>query len=112
MSAVNLAEVAARLTAAGRGNMGRAIRDALAARGDEVVAMVGRSDGEARPEGASLAPVDVAFEFSHGEDVLPNVRYALDAGCRAIVLGTTAWAGARANVTKLVERAYARLMRT
>jgi 4-hydroxy-tetrahydrodipicolinate reductase len=94
----------------GRGNMGRAIRDALAARGDEVVAMVGRSDGDARPHGSSLAPVDVAFEFSHGADVVPNVRYALDAGCRAIVLGTTAWAAARADVKQLVEGAGATLV--
>jgi 4-hydroxy-tetrahydrodipicolinate reductase len=94
----------------GRGNMGRAIRDALATRGDEVVAMVGRSDGDTRPAAASIAPVEVAFEFSHGTDVLPNVRYALDAGCRAIVLGTTAWTAARADVTQLVEGAGATLV--
>ena len=34
----------------GRGNMGRAIRDALAARGDEVVAIFGRTGGDARPD--------------------------------------------------------------
>ena len=47
----------------GAGNMGRAIRAALDARGDEVVAMLGRSDP--RPSAGSLVPVDVTFEFSH-----------------------------------------------
>ena len=94
----------------GRGNMGRAIRDALAARGHTMVAMLGRSGGDARPEPATLAPIDVAFEFSHGEDVIPNVRYALATGTRAIVLGTTAWADARAEVTRLVTEAGATLV--
>ena len=94
----------------GRGNMGRAIRDALAARGDTVVAMLGRSGGEPRPDPATLAPIDVAFEFSHGADVAPNVRYALATGTRAIVLGTTAWADARPEVTRLVTEAGATLV--
>jgi 4-hydroxy-tetrahydrodipicolinate reductase len=94
----------------GRGNMGRAIRDALAARGDEVVAIVGRSTGDQRPDPTTLAPIDVAFEFSHGDDVLSNVRYALATGCRAIVLGTTAWSEARTDVTKAVEDARATLV--
>jgi len=94
----------------GRGNMGRAIRDALAARGDEVVAIVGRSSGDARPDPAALAPIDIAFEFSHGDDVLPNVRYALATGTRAIVLGTTAWAEVRADVSRAVDAAGATLV--
>jgi len=94
----------------GRGNMGRGIRDALLARGDEVVGVLGRSTGDARSAPADLAPVDVAFEFSHGDDVLANVRYALDTGCRAIVLGTTAWADARPEVSRIVEAAGATLV--
>jgi 4-hydroxy-tetrahydrodipicolinate reductase len=94
----------------GRGNMGRAIRDALVARGDEVVGVFGRSGGDARPAASSLAPVDVAFEFSHGDDVLANVRYALDTGCRSIVLGTTAWTDARPEVARVVESAGATLV--
>jgi 4-hydroxy-tetrahydrodipicolinate reductase len=94
----------------GRGNMGRAIRDALVARGDEVVAVFGRSGGDARPAPATLAPVDLAYEFSHGDDVLPNIHYALDTGCRAIVLGTTAWSEARPEVTRLVDEAGATLV--
>ena len=94
----------------GRGNMGRGIRDALTARGDEIVAIVGRSGGDDRPAADTLAPVDVVFEFSHGDDVLPNLRYALATGCRAIVLGTTAWSEARSEVTRLVEEAGATLV--
>src|SRR5262249_20203734 len=94
----------------GRGNMGRAIRDALTARGDSVVGVFGRSAGDARPTAESLAPIDVTFEFSHGDDVVPNVRYALASGARAIVLGTTAWAAARPEVTSIVTDAGATLV--
>jgi len=93
----------------GRGNMGRGIRDALSARGDEVVAVLGRPT-EPRPEPASLAPIDVAFEFSHAVSVVDNVRYALATGCRAIVLGTTAWSDDRAVVARLVSDAGATLV--
>ena len=47
----------------GAGNMGQAIAGALEARGDEVVAIMGRSTE--RPDVAALAPIDVTFEFSH-----------------------------------------------
>ncbi len=70
--------------------MGRAIRAALLARGDEVVAMVGRTD---RPDPATLAPVDVAFEFSHGEAYTQNLRTIAATGCRNVVVGTTGWTG-------------------
>ncbi len=73
----------------GAGNLGRAIAAALASRGDEVVAVVGRGPG--RPGAASLAPIDVAFEFSHASSLLANIDLALDAGCQAIVIGTTGW---------------------
>ena len=43
----------------GAGNMGRAIGTALTARGDTVVAMLGRDSAGADP--ATLAPVDAAF---------------------------------------------------
>ena len=57
----------------GAGNMGRAIRAALEARGDEVVAMVGRAHA-APGAGRRSAPVDVAFEFSHATALLDNVE--------------------------------------
>jgi 4-hydroxy-tetrahydrodipicolinate reductase len=72
----------------GAGNMGRAIRAALESRGDAVVAMVGRAG---RPEATAVAPVDVAFEFSHGDALLTNVGLAADAGCRSVIVGTTGW---------------------
>jgi len=74
----------------GAGNMGRAIRATLGERGDEVVAMLGRAD---RPDPATLAPVDVAFDFSHGEAFLHNLRYLAATGARNVVVGTTGWAG-------------------
>ena len=76
----------------GAGNMGRAIGSALEARGDDVVAMVGRS--AAAPEPATLAPLDVSFEFSHHTTLLQHVDLALEAGCRNFVIGTTGWTAA------------------
>jgi 4-hydroxy-tetrahydrodipicolinate reductase len=73
----------------GAGNMGRAIRSALEARGDVAVAMLGRGD---RPDPGVLAPVDVAFEFSHAQALIANARYAAAAGVRNLVIGTTGWA--------------------
>jgi len=73
----------------GAGNMGRAIRTTLDARGDTVVGMVGRS---ARPDPQALSPVDVAFEFSHGEAFLDNLRYIAATETRNVVVGTTGWA--------------------
>lgn len=72
----------------GAGNMGRAIRSALEARGDEVVAMMGRGP---RPAAETLGPVDVAFEFSHASAVIDNTRVAIAAGARTLVIGTTGW---------------------
>jgi len=95
----------------GQGNMGRAIREALVARGDEVVGMLGRPSAAARrPDPAGLAPVDIAFEFSHASTVAVNVRYALATGCRTIVLGTTAWAEDRPVVVAMIEGAGATLV--
>jgi 4-hydroxy-tetrahydrodipicolinate reductase len=77
----------------GTGAMGHAIRSALEARGDEVVALLGRhTPSPADPAG--LAPVDVTFEFSHASTLLAHVRLGLAAGCRAFVIGTTGWATA------------------
>src|SRR5688572_6736149 len=93
----------------GAGNMGRAIRSALEARGDEVVAIVGR-DGP-RPTPSALAPVTVAFEFSHATAIVDNVRLALDAGCRSLVIGTTGWSadsGARDSLERRIDAAGAR----
>lgn len=85
----------------GAGNMGRALASALAARGDEVVALVGRTE---RPEAGDLASVDTTFEFSHQAALLPNVDLALAAGCRAMVIGTTGWSLGEATGQDLVAR--------
>jgi 4-hydroxy-tetrahydrodipicolinate reductase len=74
----------------GTGSMGQRIRDELLDRGHGVRAMLGRPGvGTARPDPADLAPVDVAFEFSHASSVLENVRFALATGSRSVVVGTT-----------------------
>lgn len=71
--------------------MGRAIGAALAARGDTVVATLGREAAVA--DAASVRPVDVAFEFTHADAVVPNARLAAGAGARVLVVGTSGWAG-------------------
>jgi 4-hydroxy-tetrahydrodipicolinate reductase len=73
----------------GTGHMGRAIAAALEARGDEVVAVVGRSTP--RPAPVELGVVDMAFEFSHASALLRNIELAIAAGCRSFVIGTTGW---------------------
>lgn len=90
--------------------MGRAIRDALEARSDQVVAVLPRPGRAERPSPETLAPIDVTFEFSHAASVLENVRFALDSGCRRMVLGTTGWADDRRNVADAVEAAGATLV--
>jgi 4-hydroxy-tetrahydrodipicolinate reductase len=72
--------------------MGRAIGAALEARGDEVVAIVGRSTPRLAP--LEAGPVDTAFEFSHVSALLRNVELAVSAGCRSFVIGTTGWSPA------------------
>src|SRR4051812_12992096 len=90
----------------GTGNMGRAIRTALEARGDAVPAFLGRpgSDGGVRPEPRSLGRIDAAFEFSHASTLLANVDYALATGTRNLVIGTTGWAHEAATVARLSDR--------
>jgi 4-hydroxy-tetrahydrodipicolinate reductase len=93
----------------GTGNMGRAIAAALGARDEQVAAIVGRRDP--RPAPATLAPVDVTFEFSHASTLLANVDYALATGCRSLVIGTTGWpaeAGVREALARRLEEAGAR----
>ncbi|HEY6056400.1 MAG TPA: dihydrodipicolinate reductase C-terminal domain-containing protein, partial [Candidatus Limnocylindrales bacterium] len=93
----------------GRGAMGRAVRDGLEARGDDVVGALARPRGDpARPEPSALAPVDVAFDFAHGSTVAENVGYALATGCRTIVIGTTAWTTDRPAVARAILDAGAR----
>ena len=91
----------------GKGNMGRAIAAALGARGDEVVASIGR--GDPTPDPAELSPIDVTFEFSHADMLLDNVALGLAARCRAFVIGTTGMdTFVTRELTERLERANAR----
>ncbi len=92
----------------GRGAMGRAIRDALEARGDEVVGLVGRPRDSRRLPLERRRPIDLVFDFSHGSSVAANVAEALAIGCRSFVIGTTGWADARADVAARLVSAGAR----
>lgn len=89
--------------------MGRAIGAALVARGDTVMATLGRDAGTADP--ATLRPVDVAFEFTHADAVSANARLAAEAGTRALVIGTSGWAGDGATRDELGRLAAASGMR-
>jgi 4-hydroxy-tetrahydrodipicolinate reductase len=75
----------------GTGNMGRAIRAGLELRGDEVIGFVGRPGTAPRRDARTLPTPDVAFEFSHASSLIDNVDYALAAGARSLVIGTTGW---------------------
>lgn len=79
----------------GAGNMGRAIGAALAARGDTVVATLGREAATTDP--ATLRPIDVAFEFTHADGVVANTGLAAAAGAQVLVIGTSGWAGDQAT---------------
>lgn len=88
----------------GGGGLGRAIETALVARRDTVVVM-GRPDGRPHHVADDVPGSDVVFEVSRGEAVLPNVRAALGAGCRGLVIGTTGWDGDRDEVAGLLDAA-------
>jgi 4-hydroxy-tetrahydrodipicolinate reductase len=106
----------------GDGAMGTAIAAALRARSAAVLGVHGRpapgvahtleSLGE-RPTaatsadestGANTAASLVAFDFSAGDGVAANMDAVLAAGCRRVIIGTTAWEGQRDAVERaLVE---------
>jgi 4-hydroxy-tetrahydrodipicolinate reductase len=102
----------------GDGAMGTAIAAALRARGETVLGMHGRPKaGRAhalegpgrRPRavagadenaGASATASLVAFDFSAGDAVAANANAVLAAGCRRLVIGTTAWEDQRDAVDR------------
>jgi 4-hydroxy-tetrahydrodipicolinate reductase len=86
----------------GDGPMGRAVAEALAGRGAEVCGVLGRPQ-VTHPPGA-FGAVEVAFEFSRGAAVLPNVASALAGGCRRFVIGTTAWTITPSELTALLDQ--------
>ena len=85
----------------GDGPMGRAVAGGLVERGDTAV-VLGRPAGTHPP--GSFAGADVVFEFSRGTAVLGNLAAGLAGGCRAFVIGTTAWSVTPAEIGALLTR--------
>ena len=83
---------------AGDGGMGRAVASALAGRGMPPLTILGMPDSPGGHSAESFRGADVLFEFTVGDQVLQNVRAALDGGVRRFVIGTTNWASDRAAV--------------
>ncbi len=87
-------------TILGNGPFGRAVADALAARG-VAVRVVGRPATGAHEPG-TFAGVDVVVDASRGDAVLANVAAAIDAGVRRFAIATTAWEPDRREVAELL----------
>jgi 4-hydroxy-tetrahydrodipicolinate reductase len=87
---------------AGDGGMGRTVASALAGRGMPPMAILGMPDSAAGHSPASFRNADVLFEFTIGNQVLGNVRAALDGGVGHFVIGTTNWAADRDAVEQLL----------
>ena len=87
----------------GAGHLGRAIADALVARGEPVPALLGRPGPDGRAP-AGLQAADVVFDASRGDAVYANVAAAIDAGGRRFVIGTTGWDVDRPDVETLLAR--------
>lgn len=89
----------------GDGSLGRAVADAVCARGDEV-RVRGRPSG-ARHEPAVFEGAGVVVDASRGDAVRANVAAALDAGVRSLVIATTGWGKDRAAVDDALRAAGA-----
>ena len=87
----------------GHGPLGRAIDDAVRARGD-AVQVLGRPVG-GRHDPATLRGADVVVDASRADAVATNVEAALDAGCRAFVIATTGWQADADRVAGALRRA-------
>lgn len=74
----------------GDGAFGRAIAAALLDRGEPTPRLVGRP-GPRGHRARDLGDADVGFDASVGPAVRDNVDALLAAGCRRIVIATTAW---------------------
>jgi 4-hydroxy-tetrahydrodipicolinate reductase len=74
----------------GNGNLGRAISAALIERGESPPRLLARPTGD-RHDATGLIGVDLAFEASRAEAVVPNLAAALAAGCRRFIVATTGW---------------------
>ncbi len=100
-----------RIAIIGNGRMGRAVADRAAARGHEILTVVGSAEN---PAGRALtadrlAGAEVAIEFTRPEAVVPNLEQLLALGV-PVVTGTTGWSGDLARITALVEAAAGSLL--
>ena len=84
----------------GDGPFGRAVADALAARG-VAVRLAGRPAAGGHDRGV-FAGVDVVVDASRGESVLGNVAAAVEGGVRRFAIATTAWEADRRAVAELL----------
>ncbi len=80
----------------GDGPLGRAVADAVRARGDRAM-LLGRP-ASARHDAAVLGAADVVVEASRGDAVASNLEDAVAGGCRRFVIATTGWGDDRARV--------------
>ena len=89
----------------GDGGFGQAIARGLEETGEPRPTVLGRpTDGHHDPR--TLGQAEVIFDASRGDQVPGNVAAALAAGCRTLVIGTTAWDEARPAVeTALLDHA-------
>lgn len=76
-------------TILGDGPLGRAIAEAIRARGDEARVLGRPAAGRHGPE--TLHGADVIVDASRAAAVASNVESGLEAGCRRFVLATTGW---------------------
>jgi len=86
----------------GDGPLGHAIARALEVRHDRV-RLIGRPP-RGRHDPATLTGPDVVFEASRADAVAPNLRAAVEVGCRRFVVATTGWQADAPQVDRLFER--------
>ena len=95
-----------RLALVGLGRMGHAVDAVAAQRGAPIVARIDRTSAILP---ATLHGAEVAIDFSEPRAALHNIKECLAAGC-AVVVGTTGWYGALAEVEAEVARTRGRLL--
>jgi 4-hydroxy-tetrahydrodipicolinate reductase len=89
----------------GNGALGRAVGEALRARG-EAVEIIGRPAG-LRHDPQTFRAADIVVDASRADTVATNVEAALDAGCRGFVIATTGWQADMDRVGGALRRAGA-----
>ncbi|HYK45021.1 MAG TPA: 4-hydroxy-tetrahydrodipicolinate reductase, partial [Parafilimonas sp.] len=73
----------------GYGKMGKAIEETAIDKGDAVALKISSSNKDAFTT-ESLAPADVAIEFTNPESAVDNIKKCFDANI-PVVCGTTGW---------------------